>query len=123
MTVTSVGVLKVQPAGNGSGTPKRVYFEELGENGVARAGRKGQELRTRIREVPSDAALGDFQQALEGAMPAAEAILERIRSSVAAPTRATLEFGLRLTGTVGIITKGEASAHFVVTLTWERPKS
>ncbi|GHB81607.1 hypothetical protein GCM10010347_60520 [Streptomyces cirratus] len=79
-----------------------------GLEGPVKAGRAGD----LIREVP-----GTFQEALEPVTQAAQAALDQLRK--ARPDEITIEFGVDLAVEAGaVITKGRATCHLQVTVSW-----
>ena len=60
-----------------------------------------------------------FTEALRTALPAAEALVERIQQLGRRPDALEIEFGVRLTAEAGaIIAKAGGEARFAVTLKW-----
>lgn len=75
--------------------------------------------------LPTPAELAEKSEAaLQAAMGTIKNIGERVRETIKSipqpPTKASVEFGLKLGAEAGVIAKGAAEAHFVVTLEWER---
>lgn len=80
------------------------------EAGVVKAGRPGQ--------VAGQAAKS-LQEALAPLVPAATAMLDRLRE--AKPSEVTLAFGVKLTAEAGaVITKTAGECNFTVTLHWRQ---
>ena len=62
-----------------------------------------------------------FEQAMSGIRPAAESIIDRLRSLSDPPDQVNVEFALKLGGRVGaIIASTAGEANFKVTLSWRR---
>ena len=75
--------------------------------------------------LPTPAELAEKgEAALQAAMATikdiGERMVETVKSIPQPPTKASVEFGLKLGADAGVIAKGSAEAHFVVTLEWER---
>ncbi|KOU65109.1 hypothetical protein ADK90_27985 [Streptomyces sp. XY413] len=80
-----------------------------GVEGPVKAGRLGEF----VREVP-----GTLQDALGPITEAAQAALEQLRK--ARPDQITVEFGVDLAVEAGaVITKGRATGHLQVTVSWK----
>jgi len=116
MTIPHIGVLKVRAVGNPSAPLVDVYFEDVHGFHEPDA-EEAQAPLLRTREFPSTTV--ELQSGLERVMPAAEAIVARVRSSALEFSELSLEFGIRLTVGGPIITIGEAEAHFTLTLLWK----
>ncbi len=79
--------------------------------GEDRAGHAGQPQR----------AQRSLDEALERVRPAATVLVEKLRSLAEPPDEATIEFGIKLTGTAGAILASAAlEANYHITLTWRR---
>lgn len=71
--------------------------------------------------VVTVAASTGFEQALEAVRPAAETVVERLRTVAGGPDEMTVEFGLQMSGQVGAyIAQASTTANFKVTLTWRK---
>jgi len=69
--------------------------------------------------TPSRKAGTQFMEALAGIRPIAEAVLKQIEGL--APSQATVEFGVKLTGKAGVVlASAESEGHLKLTLTWTR---
>jgi hypothetical protein len=86
---------------------------EVGEEGIARAGRAGEVVAT---------AQQTLQKALDPIRPIAESVLEKLHDLAETPDRISVEFGLKLSVETGVIVaRGTAEANFTVQLEWNRP--
>ncbi len=62
-----------------------------------------------------------FEEAVERARPLASALIEKLRSISDPPDEVQVEFGLSLSAEAGaVLASASTSAHYRVTLTWER---
>jgi len=62
-----------------------------------------------------------FEAALERVRPAAQVIIQKLRSLHDAPDEITVEFGLKLSAEAGaVIAAGGVEANYTVTLKWKR---
>jgi len=80
----------------------------------------GATLRGATGEVVERAAIS-FDDAILKVRSAAEAIITRLRDIAEPPDTIEVEFGLKLSSSVGaIIASGSGEAHFDVKLSWKR---
>jgi hypothetical protein len=87
-----------------------VEVDDAVSGGVVRSARPG--------EVVAQAG-ESLEQALDRAMSAAQALIERLRK--ASPDEMEVQFGLKLSGELGaVLAKTGAEGNFSVTLTWKR---
>jgi hypothetical protein len=69
----------------------------------------------------SDTVLGTVKDAVEPAVAAAKAVLEKVKE--AAPDEVELKFGIKVSGSANwFVAKAAAESNFEVTLTWSRPE-
>src|SRR4051794_37258845 len=62
-----------------------------------------------------------YEEAVDKIRPAAESIVERIRSIAEPPDIISVEFGIKLNANIGaILASTSAEAQFTLTLTWNR---
>ena len=86
--------------------------ESESEGGVVRAARPGEIAET---------AKQTFEDALARIQPAAEAIIGRLRELTEPPDEAAVEFGIKMSASVGaIFAWGGGEVNFIVTLRWKR---
>jgi len=94
-----------------SGGSLAVEVDEAVDGGVVRSARAPGEVVVQASET--------LEEALDRVMPAAQALIERLRK--ASPDEMELQFGLKLSGELGaVLAKASAEGNFSVTLKWTR---
>jgi hypothetical protein len=89
-----------------------VEVDEPQSQGIVRAGRAG-ELVEKIQY--------SFGEALDRIKPAAETIINKLRSLQTTPDQIEVEFGLKLSAEAGaFFASASTEANFVVKLSWSR---
>ena len=79
---------------------------------------EGEELAARSDKVLL--ADRDFQKALARVRPAADSLMRTLQGLAIVPEEATVEFGIKLSGTMGaVIASAGMEANFIVTLKWQ----
>jgi hypothetical protein len=87
--------------------------EPLEETGEERAGFLSWKSPTPASE--------DLEGSFDRITPAANLLMSKLRGLAERPDEATIEFGVKLTGTAGaILASAGVEANFNVTLTWKR---
>jgi hypothetical protein len=82
-------------------------------SGVVRSARPG-EVVGRAGE--------SLEEALDRAMPAAQALIAKLRDLASHPDEIEVQFGLKLSGELGaVLAKTGAEGNFSITLTWKQP--
>lgn len=95
--------------------PVRVEVEAPEGHGPQAVGR-GDEVVETAKE--------SFEDAVAGLRPVAESILAQIRELSAAPESVEVEFGVKLSGKLGIVlASSTAEAHCLIKLGWQRPSA
>lgn len=75
------------------------------------------------RHTVTEQARLTFEEAIGRVQPAAQSLLDRLRSLADAPDEVGLEFGLELNAEAGaFIASASSTANFKVTLTWRRER-
>lgn len=75
----------------------------------------------RIAQAVEVSAGRTFEQAIDTVRPAAESLVNRLRSVADGPDEVTVEFGLQMSAEAGAyIAKAATAANFTVTMTWRR---
>jgi len=97
----------------GSGQSVLVQVEDSAAGPTTR-GIGAQSITTRASQT--------FEEAISRVRPAAEAIVDQLRSLSAAPDEVQVEFGLTLSAQAGaFVAAAGTEANFKVSLTWHRP--
>ena len=69
-----------------------------------------------------DVAAHTFDKGLEQVGPVMNAVVHRLRNTSTPPDKVTLQFGLKVSGELGlIIGKSSAEANFTITAEWNAP--
>ncbi|MFL6137920.1 MAG: CU044_2847 family protein [Frankiaceae bacterium] len=93
-----------------SGSTIVIETDEPEAPGITRAARPG-EVAERARET--------FEQAVARVAPAAEAVVQQLRSSVSTPDEITVGFGISFSAAAGaFIAKAGLESTFNVTVSW-----
>src|SRR5947209_14793863 len=72
-------------------------------------------------ETTTRRAVHTFEDAVDSVKPAAEAVVDRMRSLAGGPDEMRVEFGLELSAEAGaFIAKTAVAANFKISLTWRR---
>ncbi|MEV4310637.1 CU044_2847 family protein [Actinocrispum sp. NPDC049592] len=70
-----------------------------------------------------DVATHTLDKGLEQVAPVMNAVVNRLRDTPTPPDKVTLQFGLKVSGELGlIIGKSSAEANFTITAEWNAPK-
>lgn len=89
-----------------------VEVDEPEEVGTVRVGRVGDKI---------EEAKETLEQALSNLEPVAKAVINKIRGLVDAPDEISVEFGLKLSGNVGVIlASASVEANYKVSLKWKK---
>jgi hypothetical protein len=89
-----------------------VEVDDAVSGGVVRSARPG-EVVVQAGET--------LEEALDRAMPATQALIERLKSIASGPDAIEVQFGLKLSGQLGaVLAKTGAEGNFSVKLTWNR---
>ncbi|MEV5549163.1 CU044_2847 family protein [Streptomyces sp. NPDC052309] len=106
----------------GDGTVLRV---EVDDAPVPYDGDVYEPVRRRGQDADTTAnAVGDtLRRAVDRVRPAAQDVLDSLRSMPQAPDRVALEFGVKLSADAGVVlARASTEAHFKVLLEWERQR-
>ncbi|MET0625632.1 MAG: CU044_2847 family protein [Pyrinomonadaceae bacterium] len=94
------------------GTSVLVEVDEPETGGVVRAGRAG-EIVEKVQYT--------FSEALDRVKPAAETIINKLRTLDVTPDEIQVEFGIKLSAEAGaFFASASTEANFAITLSWKR---
>ena len=83
------------------------------EGGVVRVSRLG-EIAAKASQT--------FEDTLEKIKPAAQAIIAKLRGLSDPPDEVGVEFGIKLSGEIGVVVSAGVEANYTITLKWKQEK-